>query len=621
MDPFADIFPDILENSVQEAGDLIGETLALQAEKDQAGKAAEVFTPPKKSFGLAAFDLKGGGAQPVQMLFGMDLAIELAGRLVMLPADEITAAKKQGKLEGELEDAFSEIANIISGVLNSVLHEVFPKKKLHFVKGEIQVFPGKTKTLPLPAETLSAFSGDVALDDKRLGMIQFFLPHSLVAEAEAPAEEEAVAAAADTGGAPETRAETKAEAEVETEAVEVEPEPIETEAAASPEEASPAGAAPEEALQEAESGKTAAEKAAAEKALMSQEAIDEILTDGLEPAQEELGALLGDSVAFTEPQTGYKSKQDLLAKTKGKQVLTRIEAPGMGEGYMLLPLKDALYFGGVLLMLPADSIAQTVKYGKFEGDVADAFGEIANILVGCYNQRFHEAKGIKLSLKRGAVESLVAAQADLDGDTPFPAGDYYLLSARIQMGEKTYGPLELFFPPTLLGLAAPAGASQAAAAAAAKAEPPAAKAKPAATGQKPGAGQKSDTTSGAQQQAPKNRVISIIGEDPGQAELVAQSIAEVGGQASRLSLDEDFKQSLSRDNPSCVFLLINKVNDQGLAKAIKVRSAMEKDCPLIVAGPEWTRSLVVKARKYGADDIVMTPADREVIQKKYRKYM
>jgi len=116
-------------------------------------------------------------------------------------------------------------------------------------------------------------------------------------------------------------------------------------------------------------------------------------------------------------------------------------------------------------------------------------------------------------------------------------------------------------------------------------------------------------------------VISIIGDDPGQAELVAESIAEAGGQASRLSFDEDFKQSLSRDNPSCVFLLINQVNDQGLAKAIKVRSAMEKDCPLIVAGPEWTRSLVVKARRYGADDIVMTPADREIIQKKYRKYM
>ena len=602
MDPFADIFPDILENSVQEAGDLIGETLALQAEKDQVGEAAEVFSPPKKSFGLAAFDLKGGGGQPVQMVFGMELAIELAGRLVMLPADEIAAAKKQGQFEGELEDAFSEIANIISGVLNSVLHQVFPKKKLHFVKGDIQVFPGKTKTLPLPEETLSAFSGDVALNDKRLGMIQFFLPHSLVAEAGAQAEEEAAAEApADTGAAekaaaPESseppKASGEAEAEAEVETVEVEPEPIETEAAASPEDAPPAETP--------------------EKALISQEVIDEILTDGLEPAQEELGALLGDSVAFTEPQTGYKSKQELLAKTKGKQVLTRIEAAGMGEGYMLLPLKDALYFGGVLLMLPADSIAQTVKYGKFEGEVADAFGEIANILVGCYNQRFHEAKGINLSLKRGAVESLVAAQADLDGETPFPAGDYYLLSARIQMGEKNYGPLELFFPSTLLGLAAPAGASQATAAGAAKTK---------AASQKAGVGQKSDTGSAGQQQAPQNRVISIIGDDPGQAELVAESIAEAGGQASRLSFDEDFKQSLSRDNPSCVFLLINQVNDQGLAKAIKVRSAMEKDCPLIVAGPEWTRSLVVKARKYGADDIVMTPADREIIQKKYRKYM
>jgi PleD family two-component response regulator len=176
------------------------------------------------------------------------------------------------------------------------------------------------------------------------------------------------------------------------------------------------------------------------------------------------------------------------------------------------------------------------------------------------------------------------------------------------MGDKTYGPLELFFPPELLGLAAPSAEGGA--------EASAGKGKQAAAASKTNDGQKTDTISDSGE-----RIISIIGEDPEQFAVVEQSIAEADIQATRLSLEEDYRQSLLRDNPRCVFLLINKVNDQGLSKAIKVRAAMKKDCPLIVAGPDWTRSAVLKARKYGANDILMMPADREVIQKKYRKYM
>jgi hypothetical protein len=58
-----------------------------------------------------------------------------------------------------------------------------------------------------------------------------------------------------------------------------------------------------------------------------------------------------------------------------------------------------------------------------------------------------------------------------------------------------------------------------------------------------------------------------------------------------------------------------------LSKAIKVRSALGKNCPLIVGGPQWTKSLVLKARKYGVSDILVTPADRDIILKKYRKYL
>ena len=84
-------------------------------------------------------------------------------------------------------------------------------------------------------------------------------------------------------------------------------------------------------------------------------------------------------------------------------------------------------------------------------------------------------------------------------------------------------------------------------------------------------------------------------------------------------MDDDFRGSLAGED-TCVILLISKVNDQGLARAIKIKSVMGKTSPLVLAGPEWTRSAVIKARRYGADDILVTPADKDSILKKCRKY-
>ena len=64
-DPFESIYPDVLENSASEVGDLIGQALELRDESAAAGTAPELFSPPKKPFGLAAFSVKNAGTDPV----------------------------------------------------------------------------------------------------------------------------------------------------------------------------------------------------------------------------------------------------------------------------------------------------------------------------------------------------------------------------------------------------------------------------------------------------------------------------------------------------------------------------------------------------------------------------
>ena len=544
----------------------MGEALELQEESSRSGMPREVFTAPKKRFGLIGFDTKGFQQDSAHLIFDLELAIELGGRLIMLPPHEIAARKKLGKIEGELLDAFSEIANIISGSLTSICQAYFPEEKLHFVKGALDFFPPGTDSLPVPEGALTSFSGSLVLDGKKLGNIQFLLPHRLVNEKDTAAEGKTTE---DVGEVPKETTEPP--------------------------------------------GKGTAEQADAGKAESPVETgldtrrIDAVLHDALFTAGSELEALLDGSVEFFDQQAQQGKRADVLGRTSGKKVLTRIGVSGdkSGHCFMLLPLKDALYFGGLLLMMPPEAISQTVKEGRFEGEVADAFGEIANILAACCSTQFQTALPFKLTLKKEAVETFVPATVDPAGDSPFSDGNYYGVSSRIRMDGNVYGPLELVFPRDLLGLS---GNGESAVTASGNGRAPSQKTVP---------GQKSDTTV----EERRKRIISIIGEDPSQFGMVEEGLSGEGIQLNRILLDNELKQSLAREQPSCVFLLIDKVNDQGLALTIKLRAALRKECPLIVAGPGWTRTNVLKARKYGATDILITPADRDAIRKKYQKYL
>ena len=64
-----------------------------------------------------------------------------------------------------------------------------------------------------------------------------------------------------------------------------------------------------------------------------------------------------------------------------------------------------------------------------------------------------------------------------------------------------------------------------------------------------------------------------------------------------------------------VFLIMKEISEQGFGVAIKISSA-GRPLPLIAAGPAWTRTLVIKAVKYGADDILITPSAPEDIREK-----
>jgi len=64
------------------------------------------------------------------------------------------------------------------------------------------------------------------------------------------------------------------------------------------------------------------------------------------------------------------------------------------------------------------------------------------------------------------------------------------------------------------------------------------------------------------------------------------------------------------------FFVMTEVDEQSFATMIKIRAEVPQSSPLIVAGPQWTRSDVLKAVRYGASDILVTPAAADEICEK-----
>ncbi|OGQ94665.1 MAG: hypothetical protein A2521_01505 [Deltaproteobacteria bacterium RIFOXYD12_FULL_57_12] len=111
-------------------------------------------------------------------------------------------------------------------------------------------------------------------------------------------------------------------------------------------------------------------------------------------------------------------------------------------------------------------------------------------------------------------------------------------------------------------------------------------------------------------------LVLIVAEDSEDARPFEESLQELGLTTRILDYRDNVKEFLPPEGVRGAVLVMRDVNEQGIAKVIKIRSACGKASPLLAAGPNWTRTSVLQAVKYGACDIVVTPATTEEIKGK-----
>ncbi len=594
-----------------EVGALLGQDLTCgAAQLDIVSKAQLFADPARKKTTLTRMTVSGDREGHCYLLIPVASAAILGGTLIMLPDDIIEEQAASETIDGEMQDAFGEIANIIAGVFTQVFVDKY-KDNLRFIKKSVEdLIPTKIaidSDEPFPAGNYYLTKCSLKLADQDLGNLEFVVPASIFG-----LEEEV------------------------TEAPEVQPSADEppAQAAVPAQETSPPAEQPAETAAAApvEPPKRRAPFAEAKKLT------DVVFTAVVKQLGEEVGALLGQTLECSDLKLLVTSKKDFFSNyCLEKSVLTHMKVTGEREGlgFLCVEVPDAVIMGGTLIMLPDDEIEAQSQSGQLEGEVADAFGEIANIVSGGLTQVFLDRYPKQIRYIKTDAETIVPTKLDMAAEHPFPEGDYYLASFALKIEGFELHRANLIFPADIFDLESQPAQQQpqdSPATSASQAPQPetgmASGIQPAPgewggppidTGSQSTAGEWGTAQPAESVSAPqegKDQLVLVISDQQENAQPFSEILTSAGYKCQILSYQDEIRTLFNQFSIVGIFLLMAQVGEKGFATAIKLQSTGQKLPPLIFAGPDWTRSAVLRAVKYGAKDILVLPATNNEIQDK-----
>jgi chemotaxis protein CheY-P-specific phosphatase CheC len=553
---------------------LIGATFILSGLQRQFISKEDAFDQLSGKQVAARLDITGDIQGQGCILLEVKDAIRLGGTLIMLPEASLDEMVSSARYDEDTEDSYGEIANIIAGSYTKVFEEMYPDS-CRFVR--------KTQELILPVKVISDSDEPVSdqlyyqvvsvmtLNDRQMGNLVVLLPAAPFGlEADEPA------------------------GVVEPELVP--PKPVSTVSAKRVEGGAEKSAAvvPEQEIEQAALPDFDTKK--------HRQRVDALLDKCRLKMGEEMSALLGVEISLSDVQCRLVSKEDyFLEEAAGKQILARMDVVGEIEGksYLFVGLKDAIYIGGTLIMLPKAELEKVVLDEEFGADTEDAFGEIANILSGVYSKLFEEHYVNKIRFMKTGIEKILPLKVDIDSHEPCPNQLYYLSSSSLNMGGKAMGKVQTLFPAGLFQLE---GLLRQEEQAPVRQEP--------VEGAVP-------SGAGVERVSAAAIDILVVSDDAMETVKIVEFLQRRHFNVRVLSYKENVIEYLPGE-VKAVFLVMSDVNEKAFAVAIKISSACS--LPLIAAGPGWTRSKVISAVKYGINDILLTPASSDDIADKIEAF-
>lgn len=565
---FDRILEAVCKRTQEEVSGLIGAHFSLSAPKNQFLSKEDAFDQLSGKQVLAKMAVTGEVEGLGCLLLELKDAIRLGGTLIMLPDDALEEMVTAGEYNEDAEDSYGEIANIIAGSYTKVFEEMYPQNCRFVRKTQLVIVPVKvdiSSDEPVPDQLYYQTSSAMMLGERQMGNLVMLLPAtSFGLIAEAPVE------AAAAASAPVQQVKPKA-AEV-----------------AGGFQAEPLSGAEPPPIKEVASHFDITEH---------HKHVDGLLDLCRQKMGNEMGTLLGVKVELSAQECKLVTKEDyFLDEASGKQIMAHMEVVGEIEdkSYFFVPLKDAVFIGGTLVMLPPAELERAVIDEEFGEDIEDAYGEVADIIAKVYSSVFEEQYLQKIRFVKTALEQVLALKVDAASEAPILNQLYYMSSSSVHIAGKAMGRFQALFPANMLQLE---GLLQQADQVAEQAE------------------QKAAIVAVVEEKSNAIKCIDIlvVSDDMLEAANITAVLEQRHLNAKILS----FKESVTDYLPGevkAVFLVMSSVNEMAFSMAIKISAACS--LPLIAAGPGWTRTKVITAVKYGVNDILLTPATSDDVGEK-----
>ncbi len=569
-----------------EVSGLIGTPFVLDDPEKQFVSKEDAFDQLTGKQVVAKMDINGDIEGHSCLLLEIKDAIRLGGTLIMLPDNMLDEAVSTENYDEDTADSYGEIANIIAGSYTKVFEEMYPQSCRFVRKTQEVIIPVKVNIgsdEPVSDQLYYQVINGMTLKGSPIGKMVMLLPAAtfgleedtpeVVAEAvEAPKPASNITAKK----ADNAEEEPKAASVITAKKVESE----EKESVVTPEP------------------KIVAEAVSGFDTKKHRKRVDTLLEVCRQKIGSEMGALLGVEVALSDQECRVVSKEDyFMDEASGKQVLAHMDVVGecQDKTCLFVGLKDAIYIGGTLIMLPAGELEKVVMDEDFGEDAEDAYGEIANIVSGVYTSVFEEQYVKKIRFVKTGIEKVLPLKVDTDADTPMPNQFYYMSSSTLNIGGRALGKMQMLFPLTMLQLEGLLRQETEVVA-----PPPAQKDVAAGVGR-------------VENVDYQGVDILVVSDDTVEANKISAILAQRHLHVKVLSFKENVMDYLPGE-VKAVFLVMNDVNEKAFAVAIKISAACA--LPLIAAGPGWTRTKVITAVKYGVSDILLTPASSDDISEK-----
>ena len=337
--------------------------------------------------------------------------------------------------------------------------------------------------------------------------------------------------------------------------------------------------------------------------------LKDMMDAALTQTGEESSMLLGQQLRIDESDSVATNKATYFSDMDDAIFVANVEAREEynGQFYMIFSLRDAILLSGLLLGIPLPRVNEKRKLAIMETDDVDAFGDIMNQIIGSFNSVFKPSLPQKIHLKLNAPKKFIPGVDEMSDDEPIPEGEYVLFRAQLNMEGVEMDRLNILMPVAL----------------AHQIEPPGVEPEPVSASAEVSAAAEGGETQVAEGKAAEGEATILLLEDDEQVrEIVRQSLCAAGMHVVAASLKADIRDICSQNNARVAVVGVADTEDRELALCIKI-NAMNQDAPLpiIMCAPQWTRSGVLKALKYGARDIVLKPYDADELVTKVNRFL